>query len=88
MLANVFENDQRTRYGQNLRNIANECETNVAQLTPFEVKNKVRYCELPKDEYWRIPILSEMLAARDNNTEIDGLSQKDIRRILNYVCTV
>ena len=88
MLANVFENDQRTRYGQNLRKIANVCQTTVSQLTPLEVKNKVRYCELPEDEYWRIPILSEMLAARDNNTEIDGLSQKDTRRILNYVCTV
>ena len=88
MLATVFENDQRTRYGQNLRNIANACQTNVSQLTPLEVKNKVRYCELPEDEHWRIPILTEMLAARDNNTEIDGLSQKDIRAIINYVCTV
>ena len=88
MLATVFENDQRTRYGQNLRNIANACQTNVSQLTPLEVKNKVRYSKLPEDEYWRIPILTEMLAARDNNTEIDGLSQKDIRAIINYVCTV
>ena len=88
MLATVFENDQRTRYGQNLRNIANACQTNISQLTPLEVNNKVRYCELPEDEHWRIPILTEMLAARDNNTEIDGLSQKDIRAIINYVCTV
>ncbi len=88
MLATVFENDLKTRYGQNLRNIANICQTSVAELTPLEVKNKVRYRKLLEQESWRIPILKEMLVARDNNMEIEGLSRRDIGAVLHYVCTV
>ena len=78
----------RTRYGQNLRNISDRCQTSLADLTVPEVKSKVRYRELPEEEEFRIPILREMLDARNNNTTVDGLSRKDMNDIIRYVCTV
>ena len=84
----MCESDLRTRYGQNLRNISDRCQTSLADLTIPEVKSKVRYRELPEEEEFRIPILREMLDARNNNTTVDGLSRKDMNDIIRYVCTV
>ena len=84
----MCESDLRTRYGQNLRNISDRCQTSLADLTIPEVKSKVRYRELPEEEEFRIPILREMLDARNNNTTVDGLSRKDMKDIIRYVCTV
>ena len=88
MLSKVCESDLRTRYGQNLRNIVNRCQTSLADLTVHDVKSKIKYRELPEEEQFRIPILREMLDARDNNTTVDGLSKKDMNDIIRYVCTV
>ena len=88
MLATVFERNQQGRYGQNLRKIANRCKLEVNELTPIDVKNNLKYCELPEQEYWRIPIMRQMITARDNYETVDGLSHRDIKEIINYVCTV
>ena len=88
MLAKLLENDLRTTYGNNLRKIANKCDTNVVDLSPLDVKLNFKYKQLPEDEIWRMPILTEMIFARDNNIEIEGLSKRDINDIITYVCTV
>ena len=88
ILSKVCENDLRTRYGQNLRNITSRCQTSLTDLTVSDVKNNVRYRELPEEELFRIPILREMLDARNNNTTVDGLSRRDINDIIRYICTV
>ena len=88
MLAKLFENDLRTTYGNNLRKIAILCDTDVKDLSPLSVKTNVRYKQLPEDEEWRIPILTEMMFARDNNIEIEGLSRRDINDVINYICTI
>ena len=88
MLAKLNASDLRTVYGHNLRKIANLCGKNIDELSSQEVKNKVRYRNLPQDEEWRIPILKEMLFARENNIEIEGLTKRDINQIINYVCTI
>ena len=88
MLAKLNKRDLRTVYGNNLRKIADLCGKNIDELSSQEVKNKVRYRNLPQDEEWRIPILKEMLFARENNIEIEGLTKRDINHIINYVCTI
>ena len=85
MLAKLNERDLRTVYGNNLRKIADLCGKNIDELSTQEVKNKVKYRNLPQDEEWRIPILKEMLFARENNIEIEGLTKRDINHIINYV---
>ena len=87
MLAKLNQNDLRTVYGNNLRKIANLCGQDIEELSSQEVKNKVRYRNLPQDEEWRLPILKEMLFARENNIPIEGLSRRDINHIIKYVCT-
>ena len=88
MLANIYEKDLRSVYGNNLRKISKTCDIDIENLSTQIIKNKVRYRNLPENENWRIPILNEMLFARENNIEIEGLSKKDINGIINYVCTV
>ena len=88
MLAKLYEKDLRTVYGNNLRKIANICEEDINDLSTATVKNKVRYRSLPVDEEWRIPILHEMLFARENNVVVEGLTRRDVNNILEYVCTI
>ena len=88
MLATLYQKDLRTVYGNNLRMISNICSQDIDNLTTMEIKNKVKYRSLPKDEEWRIPILMEMLFSRENNIAIDGLSKRDIDHIITYVCII
>ena len=88
MLAKLYERDQLTVYRNNLRRIAQLCEHNIEDLTSNLIKNKVQYRKLPMNEEWRIPILEEMLFARENNIEMEGLTRRDINHIINYVCTI
>ena len=87
MLAKIYENDLRTVYGNNLKQIANICEVAIDELSTQLVKNKVKYRNLPESEIWRLPILMEMMFARENNIQVEGLTRKDINSIINYVCT-
>ena len=88
MLAKLYENDLRTVYGNNLHMISKMCDTEIGGLSTILVKNKVKYRQMPVDEEWRIPLLTEMLFARENNVEIEGLSRIDINHIIMYVCTI
>ena len=87
MLAKLFENDLRTTYGNNLRKISNICGMNIDELTSQKVKMNMKYREVPLNEEWRLPILNEMLFARDHHIEVEGLSRRDINDIINFVCT-
>ena len=64
----------------------------VTTLRPYRhmtlsVKMKMRYRDIPEDEEWRLPILNEMIFARDHHIEIEGLTRRDITDIIKYVCT-
>ena len=87
MLAKLYERDLRSVYGNNLRNIASLCETTIEELSSQLVKSKVKYRQIPENEMWRVPILTEMLLARENNIEVEGLSRRDISDIINFVST-
>ena len=78
----------RTVYGNNLRSIATLCGTDVSELSPRLVKEEVKYRNIPTDEEWRLPILEELIFARDNNLEITGLTRRDINEIIRYTCTI
>ena len=88
MLAKMYEKDLQTVYGNNLSKIAKLCEKEIDELCPMLVKNVIGYRKVPEEEEWRIPIITEMLFARENNVEIEGLSRIDINGIINYVCTI
>ena len=64
------------------------CGQELKDLSTTMIKNKVKYRILPKDEEWRIPIVKEMIFARENNIAIEGLTRRDVNTILNYVCTI
>ena len=88
MLAKLYEKDLRTVYGNNLRRIAILCDQDIEDCSTSLIKNEVKYRKLPKNEEWRIPILDEMLFARENNIVLEGLTRRDVNHIINYVCTI
>ena len=88
MLAKLYENDLRTVYGNNLRMISKLCDTEIDGLSTIIAKNKIRYRQMPVDEEWRMPLLTEMLFARENNVEMEGLTRNDMNHIITYVCTI
>ena len=88
MLAKLYENDLRTIYGNNLIKIANMSNNNIGDLSTLAVKQNIKYKNLPDDEIWRVPILKEMIFARDNNVTIEGLSRRDINDMILYLCTI
>ena len=88
MMARLSECDMRTVYGNNIRNIENICGQEAQSLSTRDVKEKVRYRNISPEDEWRLPILTELLFARENNLEIEGLSRRDINDIIRYTCTV
>ena len=61
------------------------CDTEIGGLSTIIVKNKVKYRQIQVDEEWRMPLLTEMLFACENNVEIEGLSRIDINHIISAV---
>lgn len=88
MLAKLYQNNLRTVYGNNLRMISRICDSEINGLSTLIVKNKISYRLMPVDEEWRMPLLTEMLFARENNVDIEGLSRNDINHIITYICTI
>ena len=74
-LARLYEADQRTVFGKTLRRISHECGTT---LKPFPSKNLVKkhmkYFAVPNSETWRLSLVHEPLAARNERSTIPGFS--------------
>ena len=85
-LANLNKDDLTTVYGNNLYNIGRCCNTNVQSLTPQLVKTTMSYFRIPDDQLWRVPIIQEMLAIRNNDLSLTGFSYREIKDILDDMC--
>ena len=85
-LANLNKDDLTTVYGNNLYNIGRCCNTNVQSLTPQLVKTTMSYFRIPDDQLWRVPIIQEMLAIRNNDLSLTGFSYREIKDILDNMC--
>ena len=61
-LSRLCESDQRTVFGGTLTDICVASQTQLAFLTPFNVKQNVKYHPIPEEEVWRASILNELIA--------------------------
>ena len=84
-LASLCLEDKRTVLGKNLSDIAFEISSSVASMTPITVKDHLKYCSIPEDEAWRIPILKELLCSRVDG--IDHFTNDDINSLVDCLCT-
>ena len=64
-----------------------KCNTNIVNLSPQLVKTDMRYFELPENQSWRLPVIFDLLQARNNNAEITGFSKQEVEDLLRYTCT-
>ena len=78
--------DQRTSYGRNLKNISEECNTHIDDLTNSKVKNLMTFKEVPANEVWRPGLVDELLGAIYGNLEIP-LDKEEIDTLLSYACS-
>ena len=85
-MASLFKLDQRTCYGQNLRNISNDCNTAIEDLTKTSVKKLMYYKEVPEKELWRSRLVDELLGVRLRNLEVP-MEDDEIEAILNFACS-
>ena len=86
LLANLYKDDLRTVYGQNLNSISKMCDTSITELTPHLIKTEMQYCNVPQAENWRIPLLMELLDIRDEKSNLEGFSKQEVYDMLNFVC--
>ena len=83
-LANLFKNDLRTVYGNNLHQISLECNAQVGDLSPGTVKTRMKYFKTPENEEWRHGVLEELL---DASTEVSGFEKQEIVEMIQFICT-
>ena len=76
----------RTKYGRNLRNISEDCDTPLDELTKTNVKQKMKYKVVPETERWRTSLVDELLGAKFSTLEIP-LSLEEREAILSFACS-
>ena len=86
-LATLNKDDLTTTYGRNLYNIGRCCNLPVNCLTPQLVKGNMTYFTIPEAELWRIAIIEDILALRNNEMSLTGFSYVELKDILDHVCT-
>ena len=89
-LARLRQHDHRTVFGRTLARIAKEssCDFPVSEfITKDGVKRNMKYFPIPDEEAWRLPLLRDLMKARNDNTILPGFSLSEVEEILKYVCT-
>ena len=86
LLARLSSNDLRTKYGRNLRNISEDCDTPLDELTKTNVKQKMKYKVVPETERWRTSLVDELLGSKIATLEIP-LSLEEREAILSFACS-
>ena len=85
LLTGLFTLDQRTNYGRNLKNISDDCNIPIDELTKVKIKKLMTYKPVPNNEKWRIKLKDELLGAKFGNLEIP-LGTEELEEILSLAC--
>ena len=77
----VQENDCRSTFGLNVRNIClkNNCN-NIGECK----KNAIKYCPIDDNEIWRVDFLKELIALKKSPI-VSGFSKNELDDIINHV---
>lgn len=86
LLTGLFTLDQRTNYGRNLKNISDDCNIPIDELTKVKIKKLMTYKPVPNNEKWRIKLVDELLGARFGDLEIP-LETEELEEILSLACS-
>ena len=89
-LARLRQHDQRTVFGRTLARIAKESNIDITAMKSIpksSVKGNMKYFPTPEAEAWRLPLLRDLLDARNGSSTLPGFSPSEIEEVLKYVCT-
>ena len=85
-LASLVFDDRRTLVGRSVSKIARECNISRGSLNSRNVKS-LKYFEIPTENEWTVPILRELLGARDGQMVIPGIDMQEINMMIEDICT-
>ena len=72
--------------GRTVSRIAADCKIGKELITPADVR-KLCYFQPPSGEEWRIPLLLELLDAREGRSVIPGVDAAELDFMIGQVCT-
>ena len=78
--------------GKNVRFILDLTnKRDIFAIKPYEIKSKVKFCEIPEEEKWRTQLIKEIVNINQNTLSLDqhenALSSEDLQEILDHICT-
>ena len=88
ILSKLNTYDLRTVYGSNLKKISISCNTEIGELTPCIVKEKMRYRQISNEDIWSLDVINDLLLAREEKILIPNFDKKEIEDMLNFVCSI
>ena len=86
LLSSLASSDQRTSYGRNLKNISDDCNVPIDDLTNNLVKKLMNYKSPSDDQKWRVKLVNELLGARLGMLDIP-LPDDQINHLLTFACS-
>ena len=89
-LSRINEKDKRSVLGRTLQSILEHCElpeSSLEHLNAKLVKQKFRYFQVPVNDKWKLPVLSELLQVRNNNLTLNKFEAKEVDDMIKHLCT-
>ena len=87
-LSRLNETDLRTVLGRNIRVLLDECGLQrLDQLSTNNVKKNCCYFNVPMEQQWRLPLISELLQVKSNILNLGEYMKTEVEDMLKYLCT-
>ena len=86
-LAKITKNDNRTLIGRTLSRISRDLQVAKEEVSSSMVTRMMKYFPVPEALQWRVPVLHELLGARDNSLEITDFNLDEINTMIDDICT-
>ena len=61
-------------------------ENSVDDIHVDDVDN-LEYHKIPESEAWRVGLLKELVAIREDEGEVPGMTNEEVEEIMDYICT-
>ena len=81
-----------TLTGRNVRKVVEITGVeNIRNVNPNLIGKNIKFCELEKEEAWRVPFIKELINLRQNILTLDktneAFTNDELEDILEFVCT-
>ena len=87
ILSSICKADNRTIYCSNIHNIAKECTIDKDLLNPTDVKQNMKYFNIPLDEEWGVDLIYSIIYTKLGLFDVDIMEKEELNDILEFACT-